>query len=201
MKEIYGIKKSFKVKIKKKIPFAAGLAGGSADASCVLKAINEMCKLGLSIQELEKVAVNLGCDVVYCLHEQLARVTSFGEKIELLDKKIRGYVIIVNPLIQLKTSIVYERHKISKVHGDIESFLKEDNYLNFIHNDLENTSIKIEPIIKEMLEDFETLGVKAIMSGSGATVVGFCDTKDIAKNIEKKMVIKYPFVKVAKIRG
>ncbi len=81
MRKTFGFKEHFKVHIQKEIPSQAGLAGGSADAAAVMKAIRELLKIDVSIEELSQLGKQVGADVPFCVMETCALVKGIGEKI------------------------------------------------------------------------------------------------------------------------
>lgn len=66
MKELYQISEGVSVKLTKRIPIAAGMAGGSADAAATIHAMDALFCLGLSLEEKQKIGVKLGADIPYC---------------------------------------------------------------------------------------------------------------------------------------
>ena len=81
MKERYDIKKPYRIQIYKNIPTQAGLAGGSADAACLINGLNYSKKLNVSKEELAKIGLEIGADVPYCIYNVPARVQGIGDKI------------------------------------------------------------------------------------------------------------------------
>ena len=92
-----GINRGIEINIHKRIPIAAGLAGGSTNASAVLKGLNELWELGLKEEELKNIGVEIGADVPYCIMggtalaegigEKLTKLRAFKDKNLLLDRK------------------------------------------------------------------------------------------------------------------
>ena len=196
-KKKYNVKQNFLIKIDKKIPIGAGLAGGSSDCAFVVMALNKMLDLNLPINELQKFIQPFGSDISFFFVNKIARIQGFGEKIIPIEKKINKKIILVNPLIELSTKVVYENHQVTDKHGDINKFINSGNYEKYLHNDLEPTAIKQVPIIQEIKNDLKNFGLNPIMSGSGCSVFAFFDEMG-KKNLEF-LEKKYPYVKIVEV--
>ena len=103
-----GIKDGVTIKIRKYIPVAAGMAGGSTDAAAVLFGVNKMFGLGLSIKELMERGVKLGADIPYCLMRGTALSEGIGEELTPLPQIPQCQVLIAKPGISVSTKVVYE---------------------------------------------------------------------------------------------
>ncbi len=198
MQEKTGINRGIKVNIYKRIPVAAGLAGGSANAAAVLKGLNELWGLKLSEKELMEIGVEIGADVPYCIMGGTAFAEGIGEKLT----KIRSFkdknVLLINPGIGISTAEVYKNIRLNKQsHIDITkimSFIEEDDINSVaksITNIMEEVVIEKTPIISEIKRDMLDYGaLGSLMSGSGPTVFGLFEDLDklqfCKKNLEKK---------------
>lgn len=198
MQEKTGINRGIKVNIYKRIPVAAGLAGGSANAAAVLKGLNELWGLKLSEKELMEIGVEIGADVPYCIMGGTAFAEGIGEKLT----KIRSFkdknVLLINPGIGISTAEVYKNIRLNKQsHIDIKkimSFIEEDDINSVaksITNIMEEVVIEKTPIISEIKRDMLDYGaLGSLMSGSGPTVFGLFEDLDklqfCKKNLEKK---------------
>lgn len=149
----YNINSGVKININKKIPIAAGLAGGSSNAATTLIGINKLYDLNLSINELKSLAEELGSDVPFFINNKLAYCYNHGEKIKELNidyNKINILLIIPNINIENKTRMVYSNYvyngisKEDKINNVIEA-LKTNNLElleNNIFNDLTEAALK-----------------------------------------------------------
>lgn len=185
----FHIEKGLSISLYKYLPVAAGMAGGSSDAACVLVAVNRMFGLGLSIEELMKRGVTLGADIPYCLLRSTALAEGIGEKLTVLPPMPDCYILIGKPPISVSTKFVYENLDMQKnlKHPAIDDTLSAlaDRNLHALAasmgNVLETVTIphypEIEAIRQCMLENG---ALNAIMSGSGPTVFGIFE-----KNNEK----------------
>lgn len=107
----FGIGKGVSVKLRKVIPVAAGMAGGSSDAAAVLVGLNRMFDLGLSKEELMIRGVKLGADVPYCVMRGTALAEGIGERLTRLAPMPKCYVVLAKPGIHVSTKFVYTHLK------------------------------------------------------------------------------------------
>ena len=101
----FGITEGIDIRIKKLIPVAAGMAGGSADAAALLFGVNKMFSLGLSMEELMKRGVKLGADVPYCIMRGTALSEGIGEILTPLAPVPQCQVLIAKPGVSVSTKI------------------------------------------------------------------------------------------------
>lgn len=185
----FEIKDGISIELKKNIPIAAGLAGGSTDAAATLKAVNELWDLGLDTQELRKRGVKIGADVPYCIMQGTALSEGIGEILTPLPPCPKCFVLIAKPPVGVSTKYVYQHLNIeSLTHPDIDgiiSGIKEKNIKTVagcLGNVLESVTIPEHPSIKEIKDIMRNNGaLGALMSGSGPTVFGLFDTKEYAQ--------------------
>ena len=181
MKEHYQIKQGVEVSLKKNIPVAAGMAGGSTDAAAVMRAMNEMFELGRSKEELMELALPLGADIPYCIMGGTALAEGIGEKLTPLPQPPHAEIVVVKPPIMVSTAKVYQSLDLNEMdkHPDIDGMVKaiEDGDLKGITQRMENvmetvteTEFPIITDIKKMLTGNGALN--AMMSGSGPSIFG-----------------------------
>ncbi|MBQ1193728.1 MAG: 4-(cytidine 5'-diphospho)-2-C-methyl-D-erythritol kinase [Lachnospiraceae bacterium] len=178
------------IRIKKMIPVAAGMAGGSSDCAAVMKGINKMFNLGLNEEELKKRGVKLGADIPYCIMGGTALSEGIGEILTPLKPMPECYIVLAKPYINVSTKFVYGNLKATelKSHPDIDGMIEAINKNDFygmakrLGNVLETVTEKEYPIITQIKERMIELGaVNSIMSGSGPTVFGLFDDVEKAK--------------------
>ncbi|WML36573.1 4-(cytidine 5'-diphospho)-2-C-methyl-D-erythritol kinase [Clostridium sp. OS1-26] len=184
----YDIDGGVEIYLKKNIPVAAGLAGGSTDAAAVLKAMRNLYKPEISDDELMKLGLKIGADVPYCIVGGTALCEGIGEKITKLAAFKNHILIVVKPSFGVSTKEVYKNLDISKInkHPDTELLIKsmeEENLFRVsknMKNVLENVTLRKHTIIKNIKKELLDMGAMgALMSGSGPTVFAFFD--DILK--------------------
>jgi 4-diphosphocytidyl-2-C-methyl-D-erythritol kinase len=189
--EIHPIRSGLNIFINKRIPVAAGLAGGSADAAAVLKGLNRLFQADLSLDELMKLGVKIGADVPYCLLMGTALSEGIGEILKPLDPMPDCYILLVKPEISVSTKHVYENLKLDNNtrHPDIPAMLnalKENDIYrltSLMENILESVTIKEYAVIGDIKEKMmDKKALTALMSGSGPTVFGIFDDQNKAEN-------------------
>ncbi len=191
----FNIPHGFSVKIKKNIPVAGGLAGGSTDAAAVMRGINEICDLNLSTEKLMELGLTLGADVPFCIQKKPALAKGIGEKltpIKGLSKDL--YILLVNPNILISTKEIYskidDKKSFNMVNNEaLISSLKEQNLEKatpHMKNVMEFVTEEICPEISIIINSLYENGADvALMSGSGATCYGVFKSIDTAQKAQK----------------
>jgi 4-diphosphocytidyl-2-C-methyl-D-erythritol kinase len=183
------LKDGLSIEINKRIPVAAGLAGGSSDAAATLKGLNELYSAGMSSEELMKLGVKLGADVPYCIMLGTALSEGIGEVLTRLTPMPDCYILLVKPNISVSTKYVYENLRLNSgiLHPDItamKSALDEGDLMKLsglIDNILQTVTIKEYPIITDIKNKMNELGaITSLMSGSGPTVFGIFKDQPLA---------------------
>lgn len=178
------------IKLKKFIPVAAGMAGGSSDAAAVLFGINKLFNLGLSLEELKQRGVKIGADVPYCLMRGTALAEGIGEELTPLHPMKKCPVLIAKPPISVSTKFVYDNLMLNEktVHPDIDGLIQEIERGNLrgiaskMGNVLESVTIPAYPEIEFIKNEMKDKGaLNAMMSGSGPTVFGLFDSQTKVK--------------------
>ena len=178
------------IRIKKMIPVAAGMAGGSSDCAAVLKGINKMFGLGLSEEDLKSRGVSLGADIPYCIMGGTALSEGIGEILTPLPPMPECYIVLAKPYINVSTRFVYTNLRADELtyHPDVDGMIAAINNNDFygmakrLGNVLETVTEKEYPIINDIKENMIKMGaVNSIMSGSGPTVFGLFDDVERAK--------------------
>ena len=188
--EEFGITKGLEIELKKYIPVAAGLAGGSSDAAAVLVGVNRVFGLGLSKEDLMQRGVKIGADVPYCIMRGTALAEGIGEQLTRLPDAPDTHVLIAKPPIHVSTGFVYGNLKADQLayHPDIDAQVQAirdgDFYkmASLMGNVLETVTIPAHPVIQEIKDCMMEHGaVNAMMSGSGPTVFGLFDDQEKAQ--------------------
>lgn len=181
MKEKYSVQDGVEIFLEKHIPMAAGMAGGSADCAAVLKGMNELFGLGLTLGDMQKTGVKLGADVPYCLMGGCALSEGIGEVLTALKTPPACTVLLAKPDIDVSTKYVYEHLKLDTLerHPDIDGMMQDIEEGNLeklcgkLENVLESVTGKEYPVIGEIEKIMKDAGAPAaVMSGSGPTVFG-----------------------------
>ena len=106
--------------MKKRIPIAAGLAGGSTDCAAVLRGLNRLWKLSLSQQELCRIGAKLGADVPFCICGGTMRGTGIGEQLRRLPSLPSWPVVVLHPRVAVQTKRAYALFDGKKKTGTID---------------------------------------------------------------------------------
>ena len=188
----FGIRDGVEIKMKKFIPVAAGMAGGSSDAAAVLFGINKMFGLGLSEKELMERGVRLGADVPYCIMRGTALSEGIGEILTPLPPMPQCRVLIAKPAVSVSTKHVYESLNLSslgaEVHPDIDAMRAAienkdlSGVVSQLGNVLETVTIPENPVIQTLKDKMMEMGADgSLMSGSGPTVFGLFTNQTAAQ--------------------
>lgn len=188
--EANSIKCGLEINLNKKIPVAAGLAGGSSDAAAALKGLNQLFQAGMSDAELMQLGVKIGADVPYCILLGTALSEGIGERLTPLPPIPDCHILLVKPDISVSTRQVYESLRLDSttIHPDIEG-MKEalvsadlDALTAKMANLLESVTIRMHPVIDDIKKDMIKVGaMNSLMSGSGPTVFGIFRNKSRAE--------------------
>ena len=194
--EEYAIHTGIHIHIEKRIPVAAGLAGGSGNAAAVLEGMNELYNLNIPKEELMEKGLRIGADVPYCILKKTALAEGIGEKLSILPEMPECIILIANPGLAVSTKEVYEGlHKeMDPFHPDVEKVIEglEKKNLSEIAenmgNILEVVTIKKHPVIEEIKKCMKENGaLNALMSGSGSSVFGIYEKIEDARETEKEL--------------
>ena len=175
--------KGARITLRKYIPVAAGMGGGSSDAAAALKGLNVLWGLNLSDDELEKIGLTIGADVPFCIRGGLQRAQGVGEKLTPVAMKRPLYIVAFQPCKGLSTKEVFtslhedgirdedrpdnEAAQRALERGDVRLLGKS------LGNVLEPVSRRLRPEIDKAILDIEAArAVKARMTGSGSAVFG-----------------------------
>ncbi len=214
LQKVSGKNFGIKIFLKKKIPVAAGLGGGSSDAAAVLKGGNELLQLGLSEEKLSELGLKIGADVPFFLKQGAQRAQGIGEILSSVSVPLL-HLILINPGFPVSTPEVYrwydqchpeqsEGSPVQLFEGDSFATLRMTNHSSqltsqkldgtpvTLENDLERVVLPRYPVlveIKKKLIDAGALGT--LMSGSGGTVFGlFGSTESRDQGYDKILSLK-----------
>lgn len=192
----FDVKKGLNIGLRKFIPVAAGMAGGSSDAAAVMVGVNRLFHLNLSQKELMERGVKIGADVPYCILRGTALAEGIGEKLTHLPPTPAGYVLIAKPGIHVSTKFVYTNLKANEleshpdIDGQIQAIRSGDlkKVAELCGNVLESVTIPAYPVIEEIKDVMKKGGaLNACMSGSGPTVFGLFDDREKAKAVYENL--------------
>lgn len=203
-KEITG---GVNISLTKRIPIAAGMAGGSADAAAALRGLNELFDMGYSLKELQALGVGLGADIPYCLAGGTMLSEGIGEILTPLPAPPAAHLVIAKPDVNVSTAFVYGNLHADRLawHPDIDGMIAAlqrgdlDGITGRLGNVLETVTVKAHPVIEQIKELLRKQGAEnALMSGSGPTVFGIFKEKETAARaaeaVERGRLAKQIFV-------
>jgi len=185
--------------LAKNIPIAAGLAGGSGNAAAALAGLNTLWGLGLGVAQLEKLALELGSDVPYCLAGGLMAGTLRGEKLAPLTAPHAWWYVLVHPPLAVSTARAYNHPLLEKnterPHaGRTKSFrraidaLAAGDIAEVVFNRMERPVFAMHPVLAGIKAQLLDAGcIAAAMSGSGPTMFGVCAGPEDARRVVKNL--------------
>lgn len=182
------------IDIIKRIPHAAGLAGGSADGAAVLVALNEIYETNLSENELCAIGAKIGADIPFCITGGTLLAQGIGEVLSKVKPLKRCYIVLAKPDCAVNTKNAYSQFdSYGKTHTP--------NQLEFLKavqsRDLKGISEKLENVFEQFIEVENRINIKEIMrncgalgtcmSGSGPTVFGIFENRENADKASKEL--------------
>ncbi|MGK4060617.1 4-(cytidine 5'-diphospho)-2-C-methyl-D-erythritol kinase [Loigolactobacillus coryniformis] len=191
-----GVTYGARIHIRKQIPVAAGLGGGSSDAAAVLRGLNRLWQLNWSLADLAHLGLAIDSDVPYCVYSQTALVTGRGDEITLLPKLPPFWVVLAKPSASVSTpsilrSIPYNDQLYHPPIDQMVAAIRANDYpqiLASMGNTLEEITSQRYPQIKQLRQKMQRFGADAAqMSGSGPTVFGLCAKYSRAQHVFNSM--------------
>ncbi len=202
-----GISEGVKITLTKRIPIAAGMAGGSSDAAAAMRGLNALFDMGCPVEELQRLGVKLGADIPYCIVGGTMLSEGIGEMLTPLPAPPDAHLVAAKPDINVSTAFVYGNLHVERLkdHPDIDGMVQAlsagslSGICDRLGNVLETVTAAEYPVIEEIKDVMRSQGAQnALMSGSGPTVFGiFTDRKQAeaaAEAIEKHKLAGQIFV-------
>ena len=191
-----GINEGVKITLTKRIPIAAGMAGGSSDAAAAMRGLNELFQMGYSTKELQELGVKLGADIPYCIVGGTMLSEGIGEILTPLPAPPDCFLVVAKPDINVSTGFVYGNLRADMLteHPDIDGMIEALNMGSLkgitdrLGNVLETVTTKEYPVIEELKALLCNRGAQnALMSGSGPTVFGIFTDRSLAEAAAKEV--------------
>lgn len=188
-----------RIKIRKNIPSAAGMGGGSSNAAAVLMTLNSMLKINLSKEKLIAIGVRFGADVPFFILESPALAEGVGDKLHKIKKMPKMPLVLVSPNIKVATKWAFERFdslesenqnsKPVELQEEIPlQFTTKKSIIRFLNNDLERVTLQKYPALSDIKQALTKLGALATqMTGSGPTVFGIFPDQETAQQACSKL--------------
>lgn len=191
-----GISPGVEIFLEKRIPIAAGMAGGSTDAAAALLGLNDLLELGYPLERLQALSVKLGADIPYCLMGGTALAEGIGEVLTKLPAPPPCVLTVAKPDIDVSTKFVYENLHADTLafHPDIdgmEAAIRNGSLSGITErmgNVLETVTVREYPVIDGIKELMKAAGAEnALMSGSGPTVFGIFAEEETARKAAEQI--------------
>jgi len=184
------VQSGVRITLRKMIPVAAGLGGGSADAAAVLRGLARLWTLDLNRIDLREIGNRIGADVPVCIESSPAMMEGRGERVTLLPELPAGWLLLVNPGVAVSTAQVFNEPRQSSGLGlscptsPFADVFELVGFLRSTTNDLELPARSIARVIGEVLKEIVQLPevLLARMSGSGATCFGIFASQGAARS-------------------
>lgn len=204
LKENYKIS-DYTIRIEEHIPMQAGLAGASANAAAVLKAINDMDELHLSLEDMIDLGKKVGADVPFCVVSRYARVKGIGEIIRLLNCQWKFSVLLIKPAQGVSTPEAFQTwHRLEPLHPDLDLLEKDivsqdlKHFIQHMGNALEPAALELVAPLKQLKNEMQAFGLAVMMTGSGSTMMGF-GSRNQLKEAQRALKDQYPFVQIVTV--
>ena len=186
------------IHLLKRLPIAAGIGGGSADAAATLRALNNLWNLSLTNTDLECIGTSLGADVPVCIAHKSTQITGIGTELDQISDFPNLHMVLANPNVAISTPKVFEKLE-NRENLPLAAFpVVNDNelWLSWIkstRNDLQKAATSLSPDIERVITTLLNNGAKlARMSGSGATCFGIFANASEAQGAAKKLRALHP---------
>lgn len=197
----------YSIYVEKHIPEQAGLAGGSADGAALLKALDALEHTHLDHETMMSLAVQVGADVPFCLHDAFARVQGIGEKVRPLESDWHFDLLLVKPSFGISTPACFAKWDSLEEKGVdvdlVESAIAHQN-MDLLYQTMENALEKPAWMLEENLEAIKEQMmdqglVRVMMTGSGSCLMGFSVDADVLQAAKKAMEEAGYFARVVRV--
>ncbi len=194
--DLKGIRdKGVDIFVKKNIPLASGLGGGSSDAAATLIGINKLFEMGINKDELISISVKLGADVPFFVYDKpYALAKGIGEVLEEINCTKEFWLILLFRPSKKATKDIYNKLNLGLTNQSSNVKITRRNLEQFdlkllaksLFNDLESVVIKEDAKIKEALRELSLNTLGARITGSGPTIFGIVENKEVARSLIKR---------------
>ncbi|HEY4612661.1 MAG TPA: 4-(cytidine 5'-diphospho)-2-C-methyl-D-erythritol kinase [Bacteroidota bacterium] len=199
LQQITGTAKGVDIVLRKRIPLAAGLGGGSTDAATTLKGLTKLWGLDISNDELRALSLSLGSDVPFFIDGGSAYATGKGEQLQLIELELPYWIVVVTPPVQISTAWAYGNMHVNPhvKREDLRSLIGENMnqprvLVNKLRNDFEPLVFRHHPEVMRIKEQLVRGGAEfALMSGSGSSVFGLFSDGKYAKELAEALAPQY----------
>ncbi|MEQ1793364.1 MAG: 4-(cytidine 5'-diphospho)-2-C-methyl-D-erythritol kinase [Nitrospira sp.] len=180
------------IQLKKRIPMGAGLGGGSSDAAATILGINRLLNVGWSAARMAEIGQELGSDVPFFFHAPTAVVAGRGEQVGAIHVADSRWIVLVYPGFPVETKWAYQQLSATRqgvtplsercIQLESQGRTTWDDVISLASNDFEGPVFVTHPVLRQIKLDLLSRGAQlALLSGSGATVFGFFQGEDGAR--------------------
>jgi 4-diphosphocytidyl-2-C-methyl-D-erythritol kinase len=193
-----GFADGVEITLRKRIPTAAGLGGGSSNAATTLTVLNDLFQFGFDRERLIRIGARLGADVPFFLYDSTAWAFGIGEILEPAEPPPGMWLVLVNPGFEVPTKWVYQSLNLpltkTPLKYSIPSFSGIRELAAALSNDLEKVTVARYPVLEELKGFLLRQGaLGSLMSGSGPTVFGLFENEPDAIQAEGALRTSYPY--------
>ena len=187
-----GTSPGIEITIRKRIPIAAGLGGGSSNAATTLMTLNDMYGSPMTREELMRIGTGLGADVPFFIFGKTAWASGIGDRFMETPSFPPFWFVLINPGFPISTKWVYQGLNFGLTKQDINysipRFSTKEDVIGGLTNDLEKVTVKVHPVLDEIKALLLASGARgALMSGSGPTVFGIFTDRESAEKAEEEL--------------
>lgn len=169
------------IHLLKKIPFGAGIGGGSADATFMLKLLNNTFSLNINNEEMVLLASKLGADCPFFVYNHPMFASGIGEQLEEIELSLeKYYLVLVKPDIHIPTKDAFALILPQQPQFSLKNIIKRPitEWKNLMYNDFERSIFPKYPVIADIKQELYNSGaIYASMSGSGSSLYGIFPSK------------------------
>lgn len=211
--ETAGISGGAEIHIRKKIPFEAGMGGGSADGAAVIAALDRLYQTNLGREMLRRIAASVGADVPFCLLGGCLRVAGLGDEYAETLPVPEGWLCVVKPDLGVSTPAAYG--ELDRMFGafDARRSRSPDRLIRLLgqglcavgrsgalYNIFEEVMPRLAPAIPEITDYLTEHSYGALLSGSGTAVFAVCDSESAAEQLARRTAERFdlPFSAVCR---
>jgi 4-diphosphocytidyl-2-C-methyl-D-erythritol kinase len=187
-----------RITLRKRIPTAAGLGGGSSNAATTLMVLNDLFRFGFDRERLIRIGARLGADVPFFIYGSTAWAFGIGDLLEPAVIPPGMWLVLVNPGFEVPTKWVYQNLNLpltkTPLKYSIPTFSGVRDLAASLANDLEKVTVARYPVLEELKGFLLRQGaIGSLMSGSGPTVFGLFEKEQDAIKAEGALRTSYPY--------
>jgi 4-diphosphocytidyl-2-C-methyl-D-erythritol kinase len=197
MKKRFKIKPGIGIKIRKNIPVAAGLGGGSSDAAATIMAINRLFNINAPKVLLMEIAKGLGADIGFFLSGYNCAIgRGIGDLLRPVEMASPAYILLLTPAIHIYTKSIYERLTLplTKPYADVNILARilmrrdwQKKTARYLYNELEDIVLPLYPAVRQGKQAMSVFTENVLLSGSGPTIFGIFNTRKEAMRAKDRL--------------